>query len=607
MSSIDLFTLTFIFGLIAMFVPLLRKLGINTYVCFILVGVLGGEYGLAIIHQKEDLRFIAEFGIVILFFVIGLEFNFAQLWALRSDIFRLGLSQTIITSLIFWLIIHISLDTPLAVSFVLGFALSTSSTALSLSTIEENAKIASQVGRAVFSLTLFHNLLIILLIALSQYLSSNPDDFGLNDQVVRDVTQGGLSSLITVFALSILVLMLLLGRQVFKRVLIHAASTNKGVLLAAILFSVALIGQYVHHLGAPMELGALIMGILLSDSGFRFQIEETLRPIKELLIGLLFLTLGMSFDILILAEHFILILVITSLLVSIKFFVTFLILRHHKYTISQAKEISILQACTGELALLIIFLTSMSQLINSELEYIGASIIVFSIILSAAIQLPILSRYLKLAPTPENNTRKLKVFISYSRQNRTSAELLLNKLEQEGFDVLIDTRDLPYGEKWQAELEYYIQQADTVIWLVSKHSICSQWCQWELSKVEQYSKRLIPLVLEEQTELTLPQTIKKIQLFPSIGQLDLNDSIQLDSIKSILLRDNDWLKEQTRLAERARKWALSNRKDDWLLRGEELKNALTWQSNLPEQITSPDSNTLDLIHSSQAFVNKAES
>ena len=108
-----------------------------------------------------------------------------------------------------------------------------------------------------------------------------------------------------------------------------------------------------------------------------------------------------------------------------------------------------------------------------------------------------------------NSSEKLKVFISYSRQDLTSADELVAALEENGFEVIIDRRDLPYGEEWQAELADFIRTSDTIVWLISPTSVASQWCNWELGEVARRNKRLIPVMITPVAPSALPEALGK--------------------------------------------------------------------------------------------------
>lgn len=111
-----------------------------------------------------------------------------------------------------------------------------------------------------------------------------------------------------------------------------------------------------------------------------------------------------------------------------------------------------------------------------------------------------------------SQARVLKVFLSYSRRDMAVAERLVSLLEERGMEVLIDRRDLPYGEEWQAELADFIRMSDTVVWLVSPDSIASKWVNWELGEVGRLSKRMVPVRIREIDPEGLPELLGKIHL-----------------------------------------------------------------------------------------------
>ena len=106
-------------------------------------------------------------------------------------------------------------------------------------------------------------------------------------------------------------------------------------------------------------------------------------------------------------------------------------------------------------------------------------------------------------------THRLKVFVSYSRRDLAAADSLVDALEANGVDVLIDRRDLPYGEEWQKELADFMRDADAIVWLVSPDSIASKWVNWELGEVGRLSKRLVPVRVRNIDPATLPEALGK--------------------------------------------------------------------------------------------------
>ena len=170
---------------------------------------------------------------------------------------------------------------------------------------------------------------------------------------------------------------------------------------------------------------------------------------------------------------------------------------------------------------------------------------------------------------------KLNVFVSYSRQDLPRAMQIIEALEARGLACTIDTRDLPYGEKWQRELIDFIKAADAIVFLVSKRSVGSKWCKWEVAQVAAQSKRLVPVVLEHVPVEELPPEISEIHLLPLTVDLPFDE--RADVLAATLLTDRDWIKEQTRLADRAARWLASRRRSDRLLSGGALREAETWR------------------------------
>jgi hypothetical protein len=197
---------------------------------------------------------------------------------------------------------------------------------------------------------------------------------------------------------------------------------------------------------------------------------------------------------------------------------------------------------------------------------------------------------------PQNGER-LKIFISYSRTDVVIAERFVVDLEENGFEVLIDRRDLPYGEEWQPELADFIRESDTVIWLVSPASVESKWCNWELGEVARADKRLVPVCTHPIERNTLPEALGRIHILPAEAVFNVEQ--HLTALVDTLNTDRAWHKVQTRLADRARDWIVNKRKGALLLRGASLKNADTWTEQRPKSVPRLPSDVLDLILASR--------
>ena len=192
---------------------------------------------------------------------------------------------------------------------------------------------------------------------------------------------------------------------------------------------------------------------------------------------------------------------------------------------------------------------------------------------------------------------RLKLFISYSRRDMAVTDQLVERLEAAGFEATIDRRDLPYGEEWQAELADFIRAADTIVWLVSPASVASKWCNWELGEVQRLNKRLVPVMIEGVPPEDLPESLGKIHVLPAEGIFDADT--HLDTLVTALNTDRTWLKEHTRLGDRARQWHAKGERGDLLLRGSALNDAESWRDKQPKAAPQPSDDILDLILASR--------
>ncbi|MEQ1698306.1 MAG: TIR domain-containing protein [Hyphomicrobiaceae bacterium] len=197
----------------------------------------------------------------------------------------------------------------------------------------------------------------------------------------------------------------------------------------------------------------------------------------------------------------------------------------------------------------------------------------------------------------EHGATKLKVFISYSRRNSAAADALVEALAARGFEVTIDRRDLPFGEKWQAELAEFIRLSDTVVWLISDASIQSKWVNWELDEVARRNKRLVPVMIAETPRHALPRQIGEIHILPAEGVFE--PPRDLDDLLRVLETDRAWLKEASRLQDRAHEWLGKSRTSALLLSRGALTDAERWKDRRPSKAPAPAQEVMDLLLASK--------
>jgi glutathione-regulated potassium-efflux system ancillary protein KefC/glutathione-regulated potassium-efflux system protein KefB len=301
-------------------VPLCRKFGLASVLGYLLAGMLLGPWGLRLIQDGEGVLHVAEFGVVMLLFVIGLELQPSRLRAMRKAVFGLGLTQVAVTSIIVGVIAWlIGLSTHAAI--VVGFALSLSSTPLVLQLLAERHQLNTQHGRAAFAILLFQDIAVMPMLALLPLMAARPPE-----QTLLETT------LMAGKAIAVLLLLVFGGRYVLRPLLRTVAETRaKEAFTAAALLVVVATGLLFSAVGMSMALGAFVAGLLLAESEYRHELEADIEPFKGLLLGLFFVSVGMTANLGALLDHPGRIAALVAGLMAVKFVVMLLIARFMGY------------------------------------------------------------------------------------------------------------------------------------------------------------------------------------------------------------------------------------------------------------------------------------
>jgi glutathione-regulated potassium-efflux system ancillary protein KefC/glutathione-regulated potassium-efflux system protein KefB len=264
-------------------IPIFRYFKLGSVLGYLAAGIIIGPAGLGLISKIDTTQHIGEFGIVLLMFVIGLELQPSRLWVLRKPIFGLGLAQVLVTTLGIGLAAYFCFEQTRGSALVIGFGLSMSSTALVLQVLAERGQLNSQYGRSAFSILLFQDIAVLPALALLPLLSV---------AAARNAGPGGWLALKFVAVLATVVIG---GRYVLRPMLrIVAATRVAEAFTAAGLLVVIGTALLVSQVGLSLSLGAFLAGVLLADSEFRHELEADIEPFKGLLLGLFFITVGMS-------------------------------------------------------------------------------------------------------------------------------------------------------------------------------------------------------------------------------------------------------------------------------------------------------------------------
>jgi len=298
-------------GAALLVVPLCRRFGLATVLGYLITGILIGPNVFDLAGDANTVLHFAEFGVVMLLFVIGLELEPSRLWVLRRSIFVLGGLQVMVTGALFTAF-GVAIGFSITTSFIAGFGLAMSSTAFVMQLLAEKKQLTTRHGRESFAILLFQDMAVIPLLAILPILSGGGS---------QEYNLTYFAKVIAVFGLLILASRFVI-RPFFR--LVVASKANE-LLTAAALFIIIGIALAMDKLGLSMALGAFVTGVLLADSEYRHELEANIQPFKGLLLGLFFMAVGMSTDMHRLINEPLLIMGGAILLMSCKFIVLVLI------------------------------------------------------------------------------------------------------------------------------------------------------------------------------------------------------------------------------------------------------------------------------------------
>jgi glutathione-regulated potassium-efflux system protein KefB len=268
-------------------VMLFRRFGLGAVLGYLVAGALIGPQGLALVGGGESKLGIAEIGIALLLFLVGLELNAARLWRLKRDIFGLGLVQVSVCGLALAGLVLVSGGFTWGAALALGLPLALSSTAQVLPSLKSSGRINTEFGERAFSVLLFQDLSIVPLITIIAALSRAPAD--------PSAPPGWLLAIYTVAAVVGLVLA---GRFIINPLLRLTGRLGERELFVVVgLFTVFAAAAVMESLHLSTALGAFVAGVMLADSPYRHELEADVEPFRSILLGLFFMAVGMLLDI----------------------------------------------------------------------------------------------------------------------------------------------------------------------------------------------------------------------------------------------------------------------------------------------------------------------
>jgi len=337
-------------------VPIFQSIRLGAVPGFLVSGVIVGPSGLGLIDNVSEIGHLAEIGVVLLLFIIGIELKPSRLWLMRRLVFGLGTLQVLLTGILLGSIAYFAFGTSLRSATLIGPALALSSTAFVLQLLTEQKSLTSIYGRTSFSVLLLQDLAVVPLLALVPLLTIPELSIG------KDIGFALAESIL------ILGLIVVIGRY-FLHPILHrvALSGNAEVFTASAVLIVLGTALATKHVGLSMELGAFLAGLLISDSSYRHQVIAEVQPFRGLLLGLFFMSMGMSLNLSLLFENPMISFGLVAALVMIKAMVLFPLAYLFGIKTKNSLAVALVLAQSGEFALVLFSLAYQSELFTENL------------------------------------------------------------------------------------------------------------------------------------------------------------------------------------------------------------------------------------------------
>lgn len=358
-------------------VPLAKAAGLGTVLGYLAAGVLIGPYGLRLVSDSETTRQVAEFGIVMMLFLIGLDLQPSEIWRMRHKVLGLGVTQLVVTTAIIALAM-LAAGFAVNVAVIVGLALSMSSTAIAMQSAQQRDITRTDTGRTSLAVLLVQDVAVIPILAAIPLLavSATPAEVGEEIEQAVQVIDTPTDWLMPLTLIGVFIAAILLGRYLVRPLLGYVARTGVReaftALGLALVVGAALLTEYV---GLSPALGAFIGGVLLADSEYRHELESNIEPFKGLLLGLFFISVGMSIAFSVLFTEPLRILAPVLGFVGIKIAVLFVLTSIFRMHLADRLLVAILLSQAGEFAFVILqFAQSANAIAQADYDVMSVAV-----------------------------------------------------------------------------------------------------------------------------------------------------------------------------------------------------------------------------------------
>jgi glutathione-regulated potassium-efflux system ancillary protein KefC len=366
-------------------VPLSKALGLGSIIGYLAAGIAIGPWGLKLVTNVEDILHFAEFGVVLMLFLVGLELEPKRLWSLRRPIFGWGTAQVMGCTVLLFAAASL-FGVPWKIGLVAALGLALSSTAIALQVLGERNLLPTSSGQAGFSILLFQDVAAIPILALLPLLGAVAD--------ANEAVAGTNRALEALKIVGVIAGIILGGRMLLRPLLRWIARSNTPeIFTAASLLLVVAIAALMQFVGLSMALGAFLAGVLLAESEYRRELETDIEPFKGLLLGLFFIAVGMSIDFGVLMQSPALMAAVVLGFLAIKGAVIYALSKWIDLPFQERPVFTLLLAQGGEFAF-VVFQSAMSaRVFSAEIGSLLIGAVALSMLLSPLL-LVLMDRFL---------------------------------------------------------------------------------------------------------------------------------------------------------------------------------------------------------------------
>ncbi|WP_430423261.1 monovalent cation:proton antiporter-2 (CPA2) family protein [Phenylobacterium sp.] len=363
-------------------VPIAKRLGLGSVLGYLIAGVLVGPFALSLVGDQADVMAFAEFGVVILLFLIGLEVRPALLWEMRTSIFGLGAAQMLASAAVVGAIALI-LGADWRVALAVGLILSLSSTAIVLQNLEEKGLRQGPVGQAAFGVLLFQDLAVIPLFALLPLLAASPGGVEAAAGHGHSILTGQ-PEWVRIVATFAAVAGVVVGGRYLTRPIFRfiAAARLREIFTASALLLVVGVAALMELVGLSPALGAFLAGVVLAESEFRRELETDIEPFRGLLLGLFFITVGAGLNLGLVAAQPVLVISLTLGLMVAKFASMWAVGLAFRRSRRDSATMAVSLAQGGEFCFVLLTFVAGAQVLSAQDAALATAVVALSMALT---------------------------------------------------------------------------------------------------------------------------------------------------------------------------------------------------------------------------------